>query len=372
MAVEVFAGNTADPATVSSQVARVRKRFRIKRVALVGDRGMLTTARIREDLEPAMLDWISALKSDDIRKLLKKPKKGEEPPLRPDELQPDAVAEIASPDFPGERLMVCLNPRLREERARKREALLRSTEATLEEIARIVRQPGSKLRGRDRINRRVGREANRRKVEKHFRITVCDDNLTWERDQGKIAAEAQLDGIYIVRTSLPAEAISPDETVSAYKSLARIERAFRSLKLSQLQVRPIYVYTADHVRAHVFLCMLAYYLEWHLRKRLAPMLFEDDDPEGAKAQRNSPIEQARVSERAQLKAITQMTETGHPAHSLRTMLRDLGNLTCNEVTLPGQPDHPFTIVAQPTPLQAEAFRRLRVEPTKMIPVQPQA
>ena len=287
VAVEVFAGNTSDPATVSAQVARIRERFHIERVALVGDRGMLTSARIREDLEPATLDWISALKSTDIRKLLKQPDEAQPAPLRPGELLPDAVAEIASPDFPGERLMVCLNPRLREERRRKREALLKATEAALEEIARIVGQPRSKLRGRDRINRRVGREANRRKVEKHFQITVTDDKLEWARDEGKITAEALLDGIYIVRTSLPADAISPDEAVLAYKSLSKVERAFRFMKQSRLQVRPIYVYSADHVRAHVFLCMLAYYLEWHLRKRLAPMLFEDDDPEGATAQRNS-------------------------------------------------------------------------------------
>ena len=367
--MEVFAGNTSDPATVSAQVARIRERFHIERVALVGDRGMLTSARIREDLEPATLDWISALKSTDIRKLLKPPDKAQPAPLRPGELLPDAVAEIASPDFPGERLMVCLNPRLREERRRKREALLKATEASLEEIARIVGQPRSKLRGRDRINRRVGREANRRKVEKHFQITVTDDKLEWARDEDKITAEALLDGIYIVRTSLPAEAISPDEAVLAYKSLSKVERAFRFMKQSRLQVRPIYVYSADHVRAHVnFLCMLAYYLEWHLRKRLAPMLFEDDDPEGATAQRKTPVQTAEVSERAKQKAATKITETGLPAHSLRTMLQDLGNLTCNEASLPGQPIHPFTIIAQPTPLQAEAFQRLGVEPSKMIPV----
>ncbi len=208
--------------------------------------------------------------------------------------------------------MVCLNPRLRAERGRKREALLKATEAALEEIANIVRQPRSKLRGRDRINRRVGREANRRKVEKHFQITVSDDKLEWARDEGKIAAEALLDGIYIVRTSLPAEAISPDEAVLAYKSLSRVERAFRCLKQSRLQVRPIYVYSADHVRAHVFLCMLAYYLEWHLRKRLAPLLFEDDDREGATAQRKTPVQKAEGSERAKRKAATKTTETGLP------------------------------------------------------------
>ena len=170
-------------------------------------------------------------------------------------------------------------------------------------------------------------------MEKHFQITVTDDKLEWARDEDKITAEALLDGIYIVRTSLPAEAISPDEAVLAYKSLSKVERAFRFMKQSRLQVRPIYVYSADHVRAHVFLCMLAYYLEWHLRKRLAPMLFEDDDPEGATAQRETPVQKAEVSERAKHKAASKITETGLPVHSLRTMLQDLGNLTCNEATL---------------------------------------
>ena len=228
VAVEVFPGNTGDPATVASQVRKLRTRFGIERIALVGDRGMLTTARIRASVAPADLDWISALKSTDLRKLLKPVGKEGPAPLKPDQLLPDAVAEIASPDFPGERLLVCLNPRLREERARKREDLLLATEAILEEIARVVRQPHSKLRGRDRINRRVGREANRRKVQKHFQISVSDNNLTWSRDEDSIAAEAQLDGIYIIRTSLPAEAISAHDAVYAYKSLAQIERAFRN------------------------------------------------------------------------------------------------------------------------------------------------
>ena len=369
VAVEVFPGNRSDPSTVAGQVAKLRERFGFRQLALVGDRGMLTTARIRDDVKPAQLDWISALTSRDIRTLLKPPKAAPstEPgpaPLRPRELVPDAVAEITSPDFPGERLMVCLNPRLRAERARKREDLLRATEALLEEIARIVRQPGSKLRGRERINRRVGREANRKKVEKHFQITVCDDNLTWTRDAARIAAEAQLDGIYIVRTSLPADAISSDDAVYAYKSLSRIERAFRSVKMTQLKVRPVFVYTADHVRAHVFLCMLAYYLEWNLRQKWAPMLFEDDDRAAARAQRASPVAKADVSDAAKTKARRKITATGHPVHSLRTLLDDLATLTRNEVTLPGGASQPFTLYASPTSLQTEAFQRLGIEPAE--------
>ena len=205
VAVEVFAGNTGDSSTVASQVAKIRSRFGISRIALVGDRGMITTACIHADLKPSDLDWISAPKGSDIRKQLK-PAGGKDgdAPLVPETLVPHAVAEIASPDFPGERLMVCLNPRLRVQRARKREELLQATEGILKKIQRVVRRPRSGLRGRDRINRRVGRDANRRKVERHFDITVTDDDITWTRDERRIAAEARLDGVYVIRTSLDA------------------------------------------------------------------------------------------------------------------------------------------------------------------------
>ncbi len=193
------------------------------------------------------------------------------------------MAEILSPDCPGERLLACLNPRLRAERARKREDLLQATEALLEKIAAPVRRGRKPLRGRDAINRRVGREANRKKVEKHFEIVVTDEELRWSRKQERIAAEARLDGIYVVRTSLAQDALGADAAVAAYKSLARVERAFRSLKTTQLHLRPVYVYSAEHVRGHVFLCMLAYYVEWHLRRKLAPLLFEDAEREAAAA-----------------------------------------------------------------------------------------
>ena len=372
VAVEVFAGNTADPTTVAAQIRKLRKRFGIERIALVGARGMLTTARIRKEVEPAGLDWISALRTADLRTLLRPADPDAPAPLRPGELVPDAVAEIKSPAFPGERLIVCLNPRLRDERARKREDLLRATEAILEEIARVVRRPGSRLRGRDRIHHRVGREANRHKVEKHFTITVTDDDLTWTRHDAGIAAEAQLDGIYIVRTSLPAGAIAADEAVDAYKALARIERAFRHLKTTRLEVRPVYVYTADHVRAHVFLCALACHVEWHLRRRLAPLLFEDDDPEGARAQRTSPVQPADVSPGAKEKAATRTTADGRPVHSLRTLLDHLASLTLNRIALAGNPDHAVTVAADPTPTQHQAFELLGIDPARMFPVSVQA
>ena len=364
VAVEVFAGNRGDPMTLGAQITKIRDRFGVGRVALVGDRGMITTARIRQELEPATLDWISALKATDIRKLLRQQGAdgGEPAPLCPEALVPDQVAEIVSPEFPGERLLVCLNPRLREQRARKREALLEATEEILETIAQGLRH-----RGRDWINRRVGREANRRKVEKHFQITVSDEALTWSRNQEKIAAEARLDGLYVIRTSLDAATMGPGEVVEAYKSLSRVEQAFRSLKTTRLQVRPVYVYNADRVRAHVFLCMLAYYVEWHLRRRLAPLLFEDDDRQQARAKRTSPVQPARISDRAKAKADTKTTAEGFPVHSLKTLLADLATLTLNQVTLPTNPDQGFPMIAQPTPLQRKAFELLEVDPTKIVP-----
>ncbi len=370
LAVDVFPGNTADPTTVAAQVKKIQGRFGIESIALVGDRGMLTTARIREDLTPAGFDWISALRTDAIRKLLRPAESdGDEEevaPLRPGELVPDGIAEIVSPEFPGERLMVCLNPRLRQERARKREDLLCATEKILQTIADAVRSPRSRLRGQQAINRRVGRDVGRKKVDKHFRIEVTDNDIRWSRHQEKIDAEAQLDGIYVIRTSLETSDLGAGEAVEAYKSLSQVERAFRSLKTTQLALRPVYVYSEDHVRGHVFLCLLAYYLEWHLRRRLAPLLFEEEDRAGARALRQSPVEKAQVSARTKAKAARKRTAEGFPVHSLRTLLADLGTLTLNQVTLPDAPDHPFPMFAKPTPLQRKAFDLLGVEPTRFV------
>ena len=363
VAVEVFAGNTADPNTVAAQVAKLRERFGLRQVALVGDRGMLTTARIRADLAPAGLDWISALRTAHLRQLTQAPAA-----LRLDTLADDQVAEVHSPDFPGERLLVCLNPRLREERRRKREELLDATEALLEPIAAAVRS--GRLRSRDAINRRLGRELNRRKMAKHFEVEVGPGSLRWARRQERIDAEAQLDGLYVVRTSLDEASLEAEQAVAAYKSLSQVEAAFRSMKTTQLKVRPVYVYRERRVRAHVFLCMLAYYLEWHLRQALAPMLFEDDDRPQARAQRASPVEPARRSDRAQLKAASKRTDDGLPVHSFRTLLQDLATLTYNEVALPRdrrkgpseeQTAPVFPLLSTPTPVQAKALRLLDID-----------
>ena len=263
--------------------------------------------------------------------------------------------------------MVCLNPRLREERARKREELLKATEETLEAIAAAAarRKPGPA--NRDRTIKAQGREANRRKVEKHFDIAMHDAGMDWARNRDRIEAEARLDGVYVVRTSLDSAAIGPEAAVEDCKSLASVERAFLTMKASRLRVRPVLVYSEDHVRAHVFLCMLACYVEWHMRRALAPILFEDDDREGARARRSSPVEPARVSERAKAKAADKRTPDGIPVHSLTTLLADLATLSLNEATVPAGPGHGFPVFAQPTELQGRAFDLLEIDPAKFLP-----
>jgi len=361
VAIEVFKGNTGDPPTLARQLDKVRQRFGIRGIAVVGDRGMITSARIREDLEPRSLGWISALTTDGIRALLKPLEKGEKGEvLDPPTLVPDTVAELVHPSFPGERLLVCLNPRLRAERARRREDVLRATEETLAEIARKVHRPGSQLRGKVAIAKRIGREANRRKVEKHFDITIGDDHLSWSRKEEQIAREARLDGIHVVRTSLPSGDMSGEDAVEACKSLSRVEQAFRACKLTRLEIRPIHVRTEDHVRGHFFLVMLAWHVEWHMRRRLAPLLFEDDHPEGARAKRDSPVSPAVVSDEALAKSRKKVTPDGLPVHSMTTLLADLATLTLNEMVVPSHQDHAFVTTPEPTALQARALELLDI------------
>ena len=366
VAVEVFSGNTADPDTVRGQAEKLLRRFRVENLALVGDRGMITSARIREDLIPLGLDWISALRNADIRKLAKK---GESAPaaLDPETLTADRVAETVSPDFPGERLLVCLNPRLREERARKREDLLRATGQTLAEIAAAAarRRPGPK--NRETTAKALGRRGNRKKVEKLFSIEISDDGMVWSRDEAKTAAEAALDGLYVVRTSLGKESIGGEAAVAAYKRLALVERAFRTMKTAGLRVRPFHVYSEKRVRAHVFLCMLAWHVERRMRERLAPVLFEDDDREAARAGRATPVEKAEVSESARAKAAAKMTPDGLPVHSFRTLMADLGTVTMNRMVLTAESDCEIPVLAERTPLQRRAFELLGADPQQMFP-----
>ena len=272
VAVEVFDGNTADPNTVGARIEKLRQRFALSRVVLVGDRGMLTEARIREEVAPAGFDWISALRAPAIRELMSS---GAVQRSMFDETD---LAEIRCDAYPGERLIVCRNERLAQERARKREALLQAVEALLAPIAAATQREKRRLSGKEKIAMRVGKVIGKYKMAKHFELDITETAFAYHRKADAIAAEAVLDGLYIVRTSVPATELDAEHTVRAYKGLSVVERAFRSLKTVDLKVRPIYHYAGARVRAHVFLCMLAYYVEWHMRQRLKPLLFDDEEP----------------------------------------------------------------------------------------------
>jgi transposase len=358
VAVEVFEGNTADPMTLSAQIDKLKKRFGLSRVVLVGDRGMITNARIRDQLKPAGLDWITALRAPQIRTLL------DAGAFQLSLFDERDLAEITAPEFPGERLVVCKNPLLAEERARKREDLLRATEAALTKLADQIAR-GTGATGKDKIARAVGRIENRYKLAKLFDITVAEDGFTFGRNHARIADEARLDGFYVIRTSLEDKALAAENVVGAYKGLARVERAFRSLKTVDLHLRPIHHWLAPRVRAHVFLCMLACHVEWHMRERLKPMLFDDDDPAAAARERASIVAPARPSPAALRKRASKLTANGTPVHSFQSLLRDLATCTLNEMTTTLNAAYSFTLVATPTPIQAQAFRLLDVDPTKL-------
>jgi hypothetical protein len=355
VAVEVYAGNTGDPTTLQDQIAKVRRRFRLSRVVFVGDRGLLTSARIREELAPIDgLDWISALRAEQIRKLAQ-----DGGPLQCSLFDQTDLAEIQHPDFPGERLIACFNPLLAAERGRKREALLAATERELQKIAGATQREKRPLRGSDRIGVRVGQVLGRFKMAKHFAITITPTALRYQRKADTIGAEAALDGIYVLRTSVPPERLGAHDTVRAYKDLAHVERAFRCLKTVDLHVRPIHHHLERRVRAHVWLCMLAYYVEWHLRKAWAPLLFAEDDPRDAAARRGSPVQPAVPSASAAAKAQTKQTPAGQTVHHFRGLLDHLATLTRNTIQ-PAGGLPPFDRLTVPTPLQQKAFALLDV------------
>jgi hypothetical protein len=355
VAVEVFEGNTADPKTVAAQVHKLRQRFGLERVVLVGDRGMITSARIREDLktEPG-IEWITALRAPAIRKLV------DGGSLQLSLFDHKDLAEISDPAYPNERLVVCRNPLLAEERARKRQDLLAATERELAKIVAATARSRRPLRGRTAIALRVGKVLGRFKMKKHFRLDITDEGLRYERDLKRIEREAALDGIYVIRTSVAAAALSSQETVRWYKRLATVERAFRSLKTVDLHVRPIGHRKADRVRAHVLLCMLAYYVEWHMRKALAPILFDDDDKAAGEARRSSVVAPARRSRRAEEKAHTKRTADGQPVHSFQTLLRDLATIVKNRVRLQANPATEFDRITIPTASQQRALDLLQI------------
>jgi len=358
VAVEVFEGKTGDPATLGAQIGKLKARFGLTRVVLVGDRGLLTEARLDEEVAPAGLDWITALRAPAIRAL------AEGGVLQPDLFDQRDLASITASAYPGERLIVCRNPELARERARKRDDLLAASERDLAQVARAVTRRRRPVRGADAIGLRVGAVLNRHKVGKHFDLTITDDRFSFERKEAAIADEARLDGIYVIRTSVPAAVLDDSATVGAYKGLSQVERAFRSLKTVDLEIRPIHHRLSDRVRAHVFVCMLAYHVEWHMRALLAPMLYDDADKQAAAAERPSVVAKARRSAEALTKETTGRTADGLRVHSFRSLLADLATLTRSTVSTALNENYTFTVDTRPTPIHNKAFQLLGVNPQR--------
>jgi transposase len=361
IAVEVFEGNTGDPSTLRAQVEKVKDRFGISRMVLVGDRGMITSARIRDDLRPAGLDWITCLRAPAIKALAQ-----DDGPLQLSLFDERDLAEITAPDlFPGERLIVCRNADLAADRARKREELLVATERELTRIQEQIERKNPRRKTVAEIGIAVGAVLNRKKMAKHFDVEVADGQLRWHRRMEQIADEARLDGIYVIRTSMPAEHLGAAEAVQAYKDLSRVERAFRSMKTVDLEIRPIRHWTAQRVRAHVFLCMLAYHVEWHLREALAPLLFHDTDLASARAERVSPVAKTEPSEAVMDKKATKRSPDGLPVMAFGDLMAHLGTLTRNIMRVPLRPKHRVTLYARLTPLQDAAFKLLGLDPMRV-------
>lgn len=354
VAVEVFAGNTADPDTVGPALDRLQARFGLKKVTMVGDRGMIIHARIDEELRPRGVDWITALRAPTIKSLMK-----EGGPLQLSLFDERDLAEIYSPDFPGERLVACRNPLLAEDRARKREELLQATEEKLAKVQGRIHSQRRPLKGEDAIGVAVGKVLGASKVAKHFRYEITEGAFTFERMRASIEGEAALDGIYVIRTNVPEAELGPQDVVRAYKDLAEVEQAFRVLKDFALEVGPIRHRLEERVRAHVFLCMLARYVRWHMEKNLAPLLLTDHDAEGAEVRRSSVVAPARRSRAGERKIRSQRTAEGDPARSFDTLMADLSTLTKNETRLGGT-KATFDKYTRPTPLQEKAFELLAV------------
>jgi transposase len=354
VAIEVFDGNTGDPKTLAVQVEKLKQHFGLDHMVLVGDRGMITQARLTEDVKAAGLDWITALRGPAIKDLVASGV------LQLSLFDERDMASITSPDFPAERLIVCRNPDLAAKRAHKRQALLEATERDLARVRVAVARRRNPLRGATEIALAVGAVVEKHKMRKHFDLDITDTKLTFARKTEAIAAEAATDGIYIVRTNLSPEVLDDAAAVRSYKSLSQVERAFRCIKTVDLQVRPVHHWLADRVRAHVFLCMLAYYLEWHMRQKLAPLLFDDMDKEAAEAARKSVVAKAQRSPSARKKQSTGVTPEGLPVHSFRTLLADLATLARNTIVTAVTPDLPLTVFTRPTAVQLRAFELLDV------------
>jgi transposase len=359
VAVEVFDGNTADPKTLTAQISKLKERFHLNHVILVGDRGMLTQARIDQEIKPAGLDWISALRGDAIKQLFAQES------FQLSLFEERDLASITVPEYPGERLILCRNPDLCQRRAKKREELLCATESALAKIAQRVQRAANPLSGKEKIGLAVGKVIEKYKMSKHFELSIGETSFRFQRKVEQIAREAALDGIYVVRTSLPAQALPDCQTVSAYKNLSQVERAFRTIKTTSLEIRPIYHWREQRVRGHVLLCMLAYYVEWHMRKKLAPLLYDETDHEAAQALRDSPVSKAQRSPAARRKEKSGRTEDGLPVLNFRVLLNHLSTYTRMRAATPPNMQHTFLMYSQPTPVQKKAFELLHIKPDRM-------
>ena len=353
VAIEVFQGNTGDPKTVASQVDKLRERFGLSQIVMVGDRGMLTQPQIEKLREHSGLGWISCLRSGSIRTLIDKGY------LQRSLFDETNLAEIQSPDYPGERLIACFNPLLADERGRKRQELLLSTEKNLDRLSREVSRRTKTPLGKAEIGLKAGRILGRYKMGKHYQLTIEDGRFAWARREAAITREVGLDGIYVIRTSQSQSQLSAPDAVRKYKSLAIVERAFRCLKGVDLLVRPIHHRTENHVRAHIFVCMLAYYVEWHLRQALAPLLFHDEELDTNRAQRD-PVAKAQSSESARRKKHTRVGDDGLPLHSFQTLLAELATRCRNTAHVKSENAHTLQLLTEFSPLQARAFQLLKL------------
>lgn len=356
--VKVYPGNTGDPSTVPDQVETLRKKFGLSHVVLVGDRGLLTQTQIDKLKEHPSLSWISALRSQSIRKLV------ESGTLQLSLFDKQNLAEITSPEYPGERLIACFNPLLAAERHRKRLDLLEATEKELKKIGEQIKRRKKKKFNKAEIGIKVGKIINHYKMGKHFKLLIEDDKLSWERKELLINEEAALDGMYIIRTSVSAKKMSAENTVRNYKSLSHVERAFRSFKGIDILVRPIRHRLPDRVKAHIFLCLMAYYVEWHMRQSLTPLLFDDEELYTIRKTRD-PVAQAKPSSSAKRKKKTLKTKDGFPVHSFDTLLKELGTLCRNRCKIKSDKGSPaFYQNTQPSTLQRRAFELLGLFPVK--------
>ena len=356
VAVDAYPGNTGDPRTVADQIEKLQGRFGLQRVLLVGDRGMLTQAQIAALAAHPGVGWISALRTEKVRALVAQRH------LQLSLFDEKNLAEIQSPAFPGERLIACFNPLLAEERRRKREELLVATEQALGRIAREVARRTKTPLSAAEIGQKVGKVINRYKVGKHFEVSIADGQFSFQRRHAAITHEAQLDGLYVIRTSEPKTKLSAAQAVRSYKNLAQVERAFRTLKGLDLRIRPIHHRSETRVRAHIFLCLLAYYVEWHMRRALAPLLFDDETLPQARQQRD-PVLPAQPSEAAQQKKLERINGDGLPIHSFRTLMAELATRCRHLCRLKSDSDSPpIEQETQPTPLQARAMELIRLLP----------